>query len=98
MEKHGIYKHVAHHRARQITQRDFEDFDFIFGMDESNMRNLHQVAPKNHKSKILLLATYCPDLAHDGVIEDPYYSSSQSAFEEVYQQCVNACANFLKSI
>nr|XP_002121444.1 low molecular weight phosphotyrosine protein phosphatase-like [Ciona intestinalis] len=38
MEKHGIYKHVAHHRARQITKQDYEEFDFIFGMDQSNMR------------------------------------------------------------
>ena len=37
MIKHGVYQHVEKHRARQITAADYDEFDFIFGMDGSNM-------------------------------------------------------------
>ncbi|MDE7458036.1 MAG: low molecular weight phosphotyrosine protein phosphatase, partial [Muribaculaceae bacterium] len=33
------------HRCRQVTPSDFEDFDLIVAMDESNHRNLCRIAP-----------------------------------------------------
>ena len=30
-------------RARQIQKRDYEEFDYIFGMDDSNMRFVHLI-------------------------------------------------------
>ncbi len=38
--------------SRQITEADFTKFDWIIGMDESNVENLHGLAPANTTAKI----------------------------------------------
>ncbi|KAF9147159.1 acyl carrier protein, partial [Mortierella sp. AD010] len=38
------------HRARQVTNEDFTKFDYILCMDEENLRDLKDMAPKGHKS------------------------------------------------
>merc|ERR1719431_1355034 len=88
MEKHGIYDNVEAHRARQITKTDYDKFDYIFGMDESNMRNLKSMAPKgNYKAELLLLGSFDSDKSFKSIIEDPYYGGDEG-FEVVFNQCV----------
>lgn len=69
MKKHGI-KYT--NRARQITKQDFNDFDYIFGMDTENMADLKRLAPKGSKAKCLMLGDFGLD-KNDRIIEDPYY-------------------------
>ncbi len=62
---------ISGQRARQIAQRDFDDFDLIVAMDAANRTNLQRMAPGHHDKIVLFL-----DFA-DGVPEtevpDPYY-------------------------
>ncbi len=37
--------------ARQITEEDFESFDWIIGMDQYNVEELKRRAPRTHKIK-----------------------------------------------
>ncbi|XP_035221179.1 low molecular weight phosphotyrosine protein phosphatase-like [Stegodyphus dumicola] len=90
MEKHSI---PMQHKARQITADDFKTFDFIFGMDENNIKDLKRLAPKNSTAKIELLGDYDPE--GPCIIRDPYYDDDDEGFEEVYQQCARCCKAFL---
>ncbi|XP_056632609.1 low molecular weight phosphotyrosine protein phosphatase 1-like [Diorhabda sublineata] len=81
-------------RARQIEKKDFNEFDFIFGMDEENISDLHSRAPKDSKAKILLLGDFDPE--GDKIIRDPYYDDGSEGFEKCYKQCLRASEGFLK--
>lgn len=96
MEKHGIYNNVKQHRARQITHADYKEYDYIFGMDESNLSNLELMAPNNceFKAKLMMLGEFDKDKGkYATIIEDPYYGGD-NGFEEVYNQCRRFCERF----
>ncbi len=70
-------------RARRVTARDLVRSDFIFAMDESNMRALRQLCPPEHQDKLSFLLSY-----HVGQplleVPDPYFGSTEG-FERVFQ-------------
>ena len=69
---------VIHHRAKQITWKDYEEFDYIIGMDSNNMRNLDRMLkgdPDNKVHKFLTFAGSGRDIA------DPWYTGN---FDETY--------------
>ncbi|KAF2881891.1 hypothetical protein ILUMI_24272, partial [Ignelater luminosus] len=74
---HRARETLKHHsiqysgRARQIESEDFNEFDYIFGMDENNISNLKEVAPRDSKAKIFLLGDFDPE--GDRIIRDPYF-------------------------
>lgn len=94
MKRHGL---SSNHIARQITKKDFETFELIFGMDENNMKELSRkakIAPQSH-AKLMLLGSYDPQGQH--TIQDPYYGDDAD-FESVFQQCQRSCTAFLDSL
>ena len=38
--------------SQQISKKDFEYFDYIIGMDESNLADLYQMCPQDQQDKI----------------------------------------------
>lgn len=68
-------------RARQITDEDFETFDWIVAMDESNLSNLQERCPPQHRSKLSLLLEHNP-AAEVREVPDPYYGE-EADFEYV---------------
>ena len=72
-------------RARQIGDRDFDKFDLILAMDQSNMSDLRQLCPGEHTHKLRLLLEFAP-AAGAMEIPDPYYGSIQG-FEKVLDLC-----------
>ncbi|XP_074039579.1 low molecular weight phosphotyrosine protein phosphatase 1 isoform X2 [Leptinotarsa decemlineata] len=83
-------------KARQIEKEDFNNFDYIFGMDEDNIADLKQYAPADSKAKILLLGDFDPEGKR--IIRDPYYDSGSDGFEVCYQQCMRSCKAFLEQL
>ncbi|XP_064550417.1 low molecular weight phosphotyrosine protein phosphatase 1 [Drosophila montana] len=92
LKNHGL---KSTHIVRQIKKQDFTDFDYIFGMDEDNMSQLRNLAPKGSKAELLMLGDFGLS-EKDRIIEDPYYQSGAEGFETAYQQCVVACEAFVK--
>ncbi|CAN8027779.1 unnamed protein product [Ixodes persulcatus] len=80
------------HRARQVTLDDFRDFDYIFAMDNANLNDLKDLAPKGSKAEVELLGEY--DFEGQTTIRDPYKDSGSQGFEEVYTQCLRCCYGF----
>lgn len=67
-------------RARQVEAADFQRFDLILAMDQSNLRNLQALRPANARADLdLYLRRF--DLALDEV-PDPYYGG-EDGFEQV---------------
>ena len=62
---------INHLISRKIRSHDFDHFDYILGMDKSNVANLRTIAPTRSKPKIELLLEY-GDKYHGKEIPDPY--------------------------
>ena len=87
------------HRARPINSDDFEYFDVIVAMDESNRRNLmHLAASLAQQSKIVMMGDYIVKLrAHYDYVPDPYYEGAEG-FELALDLLEDACGNLLTDI
>ena len=84
LAKHGVP--VEPHRARLITQADYDRFDRIYYMDSRNLRYLRRLFPKEN-SKLQ------PFLSRD--VADPWYSGDfATAFNDISK---GVCA-LLKSV
>ena len=93
--EHGL--DIAYQRGRQFIVEDFDAFDYIFAMDESNKENILSLARTSEDTnKVdLFLEQYHP---HENKnVPDPYYGGNQG-FEVVYQLLDLACDNFIKSL
>lgn len=78
--------------GRQLTKEDFETFDYIIGMDESNVKNIFDITGKPQHPKIIRLL----DLTHHNKdVPDPYYTGD---FEETYQLVTDGCQALLEKI
>ncbi len=86
--KYGI--NITNQRARKFTVKDFDNFDFIYPMDESNYRNIIALARNTAdkaKVKMILNEVYPNENAS---VPDPYYGGKQG-FENVYKMLDQAC-------
>lgn len=76
---------ISNQKARKFTVSDFDTFDHIFVMDQSNFKDVLNLAPDDvAKSKVALI------LGPSKEVPDPYYGG-QDGFEKVYQLLDQAC-------
>lgn len=69
--------------ARQFSQKDFQDFDLIYVMDESNLSNVIKLCTNSieqQKVKLILEELYPNESMR---VPDPYYGSMKD-FMDVY--------------
>lgn len=77
-------------RGRQFNVDDFERFDYIYVMDESNYNNVMALARSEedkNKVRFILNETY-PNQNYD--VPDPYYGGPEG-FENVFKMLDEAC-------
>ena len=85
------------HRSRPVVTADFERFDLIVGMDDSNVAFLERNAPTlEAKQKIVRMADYLSRKNIDH-IPDPYYGGA-SGFDLVIDLLEESCRNLLKEL
>ncbi len=60
-------------RARQATADDFDKFDLIIAMDQSNRSNLEVIRPNGATTPVRLFLEYAGDCTVNDV-PDPYYT------------------------
>ena len=83
-------------RARKVTISDFEQFDYIIGMDSSNYADLAAIAPEASRDKIKLFLDFAPNLSIRDV-PDPYYGGPEG-FENVLDLLEEASKGLLDEI
>ncbi len=73
------------HHARQITQFDYDEFDYLIVMEQFNLRNLKRIIPEDPNHKIFRLLDFT---AQPKDISDPWYSGDfETAFKEISKGC-----------
>ena len=76
--------------ARQITKKDYENFDYIILMDSYNMRNLKRIIPDDTKNKVFKLLDFSERKGED--IADPWYTGN---FDDTYNDVLEGCNGLL---
>ena len=93
--KYGI--NIRNQRARKFSVSDFDEFDMIYAMDESNYQNILDVARnKDDEQKVQLILNESNPNSNLNV-PDPYYGGNQG-FENVYKMLDEACEIIAKKL
>ena len=81
---------ITSQRARQFKISDFDTFDYIYVMDNSNYKDVMALAPNDEaKSKVKLILNEL--FTNENVdVPDPYYGG-QDGFENVFDMLNEAC-------
>ena len=80
------------HRARQVTWKDYESFDYIIGMDNNNIRNLNRMLKGDPDGKITMMLDYTD---RPGEVADPWYTGD---FDATYRDVLEGCTGLLKQL
>ena len=88
LAEHGIA--CAGHAARQITAKDYQDYDYIIGMDEENLRNMRRVFSGDPDRKVSLLLDHA---GRGGDVADPWYTGD---FEATWRDVSDGCRALLR--
>lgn len=81
-------------KARQIVQKDLEEFDYIIAMDSDNKRNIESLKASYPKARVEALLEFVPERKEKNV-PDPYFTGN---FQEVFDLLEEGCRNLLKHI
>ena len=76
--------------ARQITKADYGYYDYIIGMDHSNMRNMQRAFDGDPVGKLSLLLDYTN---RPGQVADPWYTGN---FDATWQDVSEGCHGLLE--
>ena len=80
---------VVPHRAVQMTREDYEEYDYLIGMDSANIRNMTRIAGGDSEGKIYKLLIF----ANSGRdVADPWYTGD---FDATYRDVTEGCEAFL---
>lgn len=88
---------ITDQRSRPFKMKDFEEFDFIYVMDQSNYNNIVKLT--NNPSYINKVSMIMSELHPNKniAVPDPYYGGEQG-FEDVYQMLDDATDEIIKKL
>ena len=87
---HGIF--CDGKTARQMTRADYDRFDFLVCMDQSNMRRMERICGGDPESKMSLLLDHT---GCSGDVADPWYTGDFSA---TWRDVLAGCTALLEKI
>lgn len=83
LAEHGIS--CAGKTARQITRQDYQEYDYLIGMDQANLRNMRRFYQDDPEGKISLLMDYTN---RTGSVADPWYTGDfEATWIDVEEGC-----------
>ncbi len=82
------------HRARLMTKRDGEEYDFLLGMDQWNAVDMRRIVGQENAHKVKRLLDFA-EIPRD--IADPWYTGDfDKSFEDILEGC-HALLRYLKA-
>ena len=78
--------------ARQIEKADYDHYDYIIGMDHSNLRNMQRAFGGDPAGKLSLLLDYT---SRPGQVADPWYTGD---FDATWQDVSEGCRGLLDKL
>lgn len=79
---------IGHQRAEHFTSQHLQDYDVIFAMDKSNLRNILALCKTEEERKKVIL------FMNDSEVPDPYYDDEM--FTSVYEMIEKRCRELLE--
>ena len=79
-------------KARKMTKNDYDKYDYIIGMETSNIRNILRIVGEDKQNKIYRLLDFS-DNPRD--IRDPWYTGN---FDEAYEDILEGCTALLDKL
>ena len=83
-------------RARQVSSADFERFDYVIAMDQSNYADLEAICPPGREDRLHLFLDFAPDQPMREV-PDPYYGGA-AGFDRVLDLVEEASKGLLEKV
>ena len=83
-------------RARQVSAKDFERFDYILAMDMLNLADLRAMSPTSYDGRLELFLDYAQD-SPISEVPDPYYGGNEG-FSQVLDLIESASEGLLQEI
>lgn len=83
---------VIPHRAMQMTKSDYEEYDYLIGMDSANIRNMTRITGGDPEGKIYKLLSFAGS-GRD--VADPWYTGD---FDATYRDVLAGCEGLLKHL
>ena len=90
LAEHGIS--CAGKTARQMTRRDYDEYDWLIGMDRANLRNMQRICGGDPEGKIRLLLDFTD---RPGEVADPWYTGD---FDATWRDVSEGCRAFLEEL
>ena len=87
---HGIS--CAGKTARQMRKDEYDDWDYIIGMEKLNLGYMLRILGSDPKQKVHLMMDFTD---HPEDIDDPWYTGD---FSGVYRQITEGCEAFLRHL
>lgn len=86
------------HRSRPVKISDFDDFDIIVGMDDSNYHRLRAMAPTvEDESKVVRMADFFTQHPWADCVPDPYYEGAEG-FEKALDLIEDGCLSLFNEL
>ena len=83
---------VESREAVRLSKNDYKKYDYIIGMEESNVRNILRIVGEDKNSKVCKLLDYS---SNPRDIADPWYTGN---FDKTYEDILEGCIAFLDSV
>ena len=82
----------TNHRARQITTADYQNYDYLIGMDEENLFYMKRKWNDDPLKKVHLLLEYC---GSSDEVADPWYTGN---FDATWADILAGCTALLNRL
>lgn len=90
LAEHGI--DCTGKTARQLQNNDYEKYDLLIGMDNTNLRDMFYICGGDFADKMHLLMEFTD---HPGEVSDPWYTRD---FEVTWQDVLEGCQGLLAQL
>ena len=91
LAEHGIP--CESHAARQLRNRDYEEYDLLIGMDKANLRSMYRICGGDFNDKMHLLMEYVGRPEQE--VADPWYTDD---FDATWRDVLAGCQGLLDQI
>ena len=90
LAEHGIS--CGGHTVRQLTNRDYDEYDLLIGMDRANLRDMYHICGGDYAGKMSLLMDHT---GRPSNVADPWYTED---FEATWQDVLEGCQGLLEEL
>ena len=78
------------HKAKKLLKEDYQKYDYIIGMDNSNIENIMYIVNEDPNNKVYKLLDFTDE---KGEVADPWYTGN---FTKAYNDIEKGCKGLLE--